>query len=138
MSSFQWTILGLSLLEIILLGVVAFLFVRLRRSENVLSRLQQSQKDLLTKLSLNEQLEKELVSSFADRQDELAYLDRQLRLKSDELKALITQAENFSRSPSFLRQTIFSGHGQGKSIQELAKATGLSPDEVEVILQQRK
>ena len=138
MTAFHWTILLLSLLEVALLGVVTLLFVRLKRSEELLSRLRESQHGLLDKLALNEQMERELVSSFAERQQELTALDRRLRDRARELKGLLEQAETYSRSPGFLRQTVLSGHGRGKSVQDLAKATGLSTDEVEMILEQHR
>lgn len=137
MLPFQWTIIALSFIELVLLGIVALLFVRLRRSEDLLSRLQVSQKELMEKLSFSEKLEKELVDSFSERQEALARLEQKLRFRSEELKKLLGQAESFSRSPAFLRQTILAGHAKGRSVQDLSRATGLSPDEIEVILEQQ-
>ena len=48
------------------------------------------------------------------------------------------EAQEFSRSPDFLRQIIVNGSRRGQSPLALAKATGLSLDEVELILVQNK
>ena len=138
MLPFQWTILGLSLIEVVLLGIVAVLFTRLRRSEDLLARLTDSQKELMDKLDFSEKLEKELVDSFSQRQSELQLLEQKLRFRAEEMKKLLDQAESFSRSPAFLRQTLLAGHARGKSVQDLARATGLATDEIELILEQHR
>ncbi|GAB6176376.1 hypothetical protein JCM16814_12670 [Desulfobaculum senezii] len=136
MTSSFLLLLFLSLSEIVLLGLLLVFFMRLRRSESVLNSLQQNQESLLAKLHFNAELEQELVSSFEKRQAELSKLDDLLEKRSDELQKLVKQAEQISRSPQFLREVILSGHRKGKSAQALALSTGLSVDEVELILDQ--
>ena len=61
-----------------------------------------------------------------------------LAASNEEMRRLLEQAETFTKSPQFLRQTILSGFKRGHSIQALAQSTGLSEDEVELILDQPK
>jgi len=77
------------------------------------------------------------VGSFQRRQAELAELDQQLEERSRQLEKLVRKAEEFTRSPEFLRQIIVNGTRRGQSPQALAKATGLSLDEVQLILAQK-
>jgi hypothetical protein len=44
------------------------------------------------------------------------------------------QAEGISRSPQFLREIIMNGRRKGRTVEQLARSTGLSADEVELIL----
>jgi len=125
-----------SLTELALLVVVLVFFLRLRRSEALLGALQEKQELLLRKLHFNAELEQELVSTFAKRQEVLAGLDQRLQDRAAELEKLLRQAEQVSRSPRFLREVVLSGLRQGKSAQALALATGLSVDEVELIVGQ--
>ncbi|MDO9630675.1 MAG: hypothetical protein Q7I92_02105, partial [Humidesulfovibrio sp.] len=67
---------------------------------------------------------------------ELSRLDGQLTERVVILNKLLKQADEYARSPQFLRQVIISGNRQGKSPKELAKTTGLSVDEVELIIDQ--
>lgn len=134
MNSFQWTILGVSAIEIIILVLVFIFFYRLRKSEALLARMQENQKSFIEKLDFNAQLEKELVSTFEERQKELVNLDAQMENRIKELNKLVKQAEKFSRSPNFMKNVIISGHKNGRSIDELVQATGLSRDEVELII----
>jgi len=137
MTTFSTTLLLIvSLTEIVLLAVVIGFFFRLRRSQSVLNSLQERQETLLTKLHFNTELEQELVSTFAKRQAELADLEQQLAARADELRRLVEQAEKAARSPRLLREIIIAGNREGKSPQALALATGLSVDEVELILEQ--
>lgn len=129
-------LLTLSIFELILLGLLFIFFLRLKRSESTLNALQKNQESLLRRLHMNAELEHELVSSFEDRQAELTKLDTELEERTEELQKLIDQAKTLSRSPQFLREVILSGHRQGKSAQALALSTGLSFDEVELILEQ--
>jgi hypothetical protein len=99
-----------------------------------LIKLQNGQNTLLKSLNRNTVLEKELVASFAQRQLELQHLDQALHNKAEELRALLEQAEKVSRSPQFLRELILAGSRKGRTPAQLAKATGLSLDEVELIL----
>lgn len=129
-----WVIALLSIAELFLFILILVFFSRLRRSEELLMKLRQGQDGLLKSLHQNEQLEKELVESFARRQEELRHLDRRLEERIETMKKLLEQAENISRSPQFLRELILTGTRQGRTPAHLAKATGLSVDEVELIL----
>ncbi|TVR01656.1 MAG: hypothetical protein EA399_01525 [Desulfovibrionales bacterium] len=133
-----WIILGLSLLEVALLAGVIVFFFRLRRSEQLLAKLQNNQKDFLIKIEKSVDLEQQFLTNFAERQTELLHLDAQLAEREKQLRSLLQQAERLSQSPQFLRQVILSGYRKGRSAKELAQATGLSTDEVELILEQDK
>lgn len=136
MSSSLVLLFIVSLTELLLLVVVLVFFLRLRRSETLLNTLQEKQESLLRKLHFNAELEQELVSSFEQRQDVLSSLNERLESRAAELEKLLKQAEQVCRSPRFLRELIISGRRQGKSPQALAISTGLSVDEVELILEQ--
>lgn len=125
-----------SITELVLLSVVIFFFVRLKKSEALVANLQARQEEFVNKLMLNAQLEQELVQTFEARQKELTKLDQQLEEKALRLKKIVKQAQNLSNSPQFLRQTILSGHKNGRSVKELAEMTDLSRDEVELIIDQ--
>ncbi|MHC1701253.1 MAG: hypothetical protein AB9900_09790 [Humidesulfovibrio sp.] len=129
-------LLALTVTELALLFVVIIFYMRLRKSETLIARMQTKQEEFLTKLRANAQLEQELVDSFERRQDELSRLDGQLTERVVILNKLLKQADEYARSPQFLRQVIISGNRQGKSPKELAKTTGLSVDEVELIIDQ--
>ncbi len=129
-------LLALTVTELALLFVVIIFYLRLRKSEALIARMQTKQEEFLNKLRANAQLEQELVDSFERRQDELARLDGQLTERVVILNKLLKQADEYARSPQFLRQVIISGNRQGKSPKELAKTTGLSVDEVELIIDQ--
>jgi uncharacterized protein HemX len=129
-------LLALTVTELALLFVVIIFYLRLRKSEALIARMQTKQEEFLNKLRANAQLEQELVDSFERRQDELARLDGQLTERVVVLNKLLKQADEYARSPQFLRQVIISGNRQGKSPKELAKTTGLSVDEVELIIDQ--
>lgn len=129
-------LLALTVTELALLFVVIVFYLRLRKSEALIARMQTKQEEFLNKLRANAQLEQELVDSFERRQDELARLDGQLTERVVVLNKLLKQADEYARSPQFLRQVIISGNRQGKSPKELAKTTGLSVDEVELIIDQ--
>ena len=132
-----WTLLFLTITEVLLLGVVVVFFVRLRQSEALLSKLQSKQDDLLSKLRFNAQLEQELVSTFEQRQKELADLDASMEERSKDLRRILKQAEQYSRSPQFLREAIQAGRRSGKAPAQMAKELGLSTDEIELILHQK-
>jgi hypothetical protein len=129
-------LLILSLIELILFCLLLHFFSRLRRSENLLTRLRDGQDSLLDKLSANAELERDLMHSFHTRQAELRLLDEKLEERAVRLAALVEQAEAISRSPQFLRETVIAGKRKGRTSSQLAKTTGLSLDEVELILQQ--
>ncbi len=124
----------ISLAELALFAMLLAFFSRLRRSEDLLTRLRNNQESLLDKLQANAELERELMHSFATRQRELQALNEQLEARTAELQTLVEQAETISRSPQFLRELILTGRKKGRTPQQLAKATGLSLDEVELIL----
>lgn len=125
-----------SLLELALLSVVVAFFLRLKKSEALISTLQARQEEFLNKLQFNAQLESELVRSFEQRQNRLAELDRQLETQAARLDKLLEQAREFSKSPSFLRQIILNGHKEGADPAKLARSTGLSLEEVQLIIDQ--
>ena len=128
----------LSLAEIALFFLLIRFFMRLKKSESLLTRLRDGQDSLLDKLQANAELERELMGSFITRQNELTTLNNQLEERETELKKLLDQAEAVSRSPVFLREVILQGHKKGRTATQLAKSTGLSLDEVELILLQHK
>lgn len=124
--------------EILLMVLAIIFYLKLKKSELLVRSLQSKQQEFLQKLDFNARLEKEIVESFAQRQEELALLEDKLNQRTTEMRRLLEQAENFTKSPQFLRQTILSGFRRGQSAQALAQATGLSVDEVELILDQPK
>ena len=138
MNGYSLLVIFLTVCELALLLLVVLFFSRLRRSEDLLAKLQKNQESLLSKLDFNAKLDQELVGSFARRQAELAELDQKLEQRRAELEKLVKKAQEFSRSPDFLRQIIVNGSRRGQSPLALAKATGLSLDEVELILAQNK
>ncbi len=129
-----WILVLISLAELGLFVLLLVFFARLKRSEHLLVKLQSGQNALLQNLAKNAELEKELMASFTERQTELRHLDQRLEERAESLRKLLEQAENVSRSPQFLRELILTGSRKGRSPVQLAKATGLSLDEVELIL----
>ncbi|WP_210772212.1 hypothetical protein [Pseudodesulfovibrio sp. zrk46] len=122
--------------EIVLLGVVILFFLRLKKSENLLSALQVKQEEFIKRLQFNTQLENELVATFEQRQQELVALNNKIEDRAAELKKLVKQADEYCKSPQFMRELIIKGHRAGKSPVQLAKTTGLSLEEIELILDQ--
>jgi hypothetical protein len=133
-----WMIVLFTLAEMALLGAVLFFFIRLKRSETLLTKLQANQEKLLLQLHQNAQLEQELVATFAQRQTELRTLDQRLENRAETLRRLLEQAEGIVRSPQFLRELILNGRKKGLSPQKIALSAGLSVDEVELILAQEQ
>jgi len=127
-----------TILEIILLTTIIFIFYRLKKSEDFMLRLKQSQKELLDKLTFNEQIEKELVKSFEERQRQLALLHSKLEKKLSEAREVLKQLEEASNSPKVLKEIIVKGYKKGQSLESLARRTGLSIEEIEWILEQEK
>lgn len=125
-----------TLSEVILLGVVILFFLRLKKSEALLSGMQTKQEEFIKRLQFNTQLENELVATFEQRQQELATLNEKVEKRSAKLQKLIDQADDYCKSPQFMREIIINGHKSGKSPVQLAKSTGLSLEEVELILDQ--
>ncbi len=130
-----WLFVLSSLVEVLLAVVGVVLYLRLRRSEGLIRALQERQGEFMEKLAWNTRLEQELVASFAERQEELTRLDAQLSQTAATLRRLLQEAERYTKSPEFLRHVILSGQRRGQSPQALAQATGLSVDEVELILE---
>lgn len=122
--------------EIILLGVVIMFFLRLKKSETLLSGLQAKHEEFIKRLQFNTQLENELVATFEQRQMELVSLNQDIEKKTAELKKLVELANDYCKSPQFMREIIINGHKAGKSPAQMAKATGLSLEEVELIIDQ--
>ncbi len=129
-------LLFLSLVELILFLLLLKFFNRLRRSEDLLTKLQAGQDSLLDKLRLNAELEQDLMLSFSERQEELQSLNTKLEDRAQEISELLAQAEAVSRSPRFLRELILSGAKKGRNAEQLARSTGLSIDEVRLIMEQ--
>lgn len=127
-------LLGISVVEIAVLVAIFVFFARLRRSEKLLNSLQASQEQLLRKLHFNAELEQEIMDSFGRRQEELRNLDMRLEDRASALRKLLEQAEAVARSPMVLRESILSGYKAGKSIDQLAFQSGLSRDEISLIL----
>lgn len=122
--------------EIVLLGVVILFFLRLKKSETLLSTLQAKQEEFIKRLQFNTQLENELVATFEQRQNELATLNEEVERRTGELKKLVNLANDYCKSPQFMREIIINGHRAGKSPVQLAKSTGLSLEEIELIIDQ--
>ncbi len=125
-----------SVTELLLLGLVVIFFLRLKKSEALLKTLSQGQKEFVTKLQFNAQLEQEMIQTFTKRQKELFALDEVMEKRAGELSRLVKQAEKFLDSPTLRREVILSGHRKGKGVLELAKATGFTLEEVELIIDQ--
>ena len=98
--------------------------------------MQANQEGFLKRLQFNTQLENELVATFEQRQQELVALNNDLENKSVELKKLVDLANEYCKSPQFMREIIIKGHRAGKSPVQLAKSTGLSLEEIELIVDQ--
>ena len=129
-------LLFLTLSELSLLAVTIAFFLRLRKSEALVSSLQAKQEEFINRLHFNAQLEHELVGTFEHRQRQLVAVNDQMEQRAKELESLIEKAHEFSKSPQFLRQIVMDGHRDGKSFATLAKITGLGIEEVELIVDQ--
>jgi len=122
--------------EIVLLVVVILFFLRLKKSETLLSGLQANQNEFIKRLQFNTQLESELVATFEQRQQELVALNNQLEKKAAELKKLVNLANEYCKSPQFMREIIIQGHRAGKTPAQMVKSSGLSLEEIELIIDQ--
>ncbi|MCH5277567.1 MAG: hypothetical protein J1E80_06990 [Desulfovibrionaceae bacterium] len=127
-------LLAVTAAELALLILVLVFFLRLRRSEQILSALQANQDDLLDRMLRNAELEQEMVATFAQRQEQLAQLNTRMEDRIATLRRLLEQAEGISRSPHFLREVILNCRGKGQSVEAIARKTGLARDEIELIL----
>jgi hypothetical protein len=133
-----WILIASTLMELLLIVLAFFFYGKLKKSELLVRSLQDRQEEFLQKLDMNARLEKEIIGTFTKRQEELTALEEKLHYRAVEMRRLLEQAENFTKSPQFLRQTILSGFKRGQSAEALAQSTGLSVDEVELILDQPK
>lgn len=133
-----WILCASTVMEILLIALAVFFYGKLKKSELLVRSLQDRQLEFLQKLDMNARLEKEIIGTFAKRQEELTALEEKLHYRAVEMRRLLEQAENFTKSPQFLRQTILSGFKRGQSAETLAQSTGLSVDEIELILDQAK
>jgi len=133
-----WILAASTVMEILLIVLAIFFYSKLKKSELLVRSLQDRQDEFLQKLDMNARLEKEIIGTFTKRQEELTALEEKLYYRAVEMRRLLEQAENFTKSPQFLRQTILSGFKRGQSAEALAQSTGLSVDEVELILDQTK
>ncbi len=127
-------IIFITIAELILVGLVISFFIRLKKSESVVQRLQEKQEELLERVYRNASLEQEIVATFSQRQEQLTQLIPQVEDRILILQKLVKQAEGISRSPQFLREVIQNARKKGQSIEQIAHNTGLSKDEVELIL----
>ena len=127
-------LVAVTLAELALVFLVLLFFVRLRRSEQMLSTLQANQDDLMDRMLRNAELEQEMVASFAQRQQELTQLNRVMEERIASLRKLLEQAEGITCSPHFLRELILNCRRKGQSIDEIVRGTGLARDEIELIL----
>ena len=125
-----------SVSEVVLLVVVILFFLRLKKSETLLSGIQANQDEFIKRLQFNTQLESELVATFEQRQQELVALNNQLEKKAAELKRLVNLANEYCKSPQFMREIIIQGHRTGKTPAQMAKSSGLSLEEIELIIDQ--
>ncbi len=133
-----WVLAASTVMEILFIVLAVFFYAKLKKSELLVRSLQDRQDEFLQKLDMNARLEKEIIGTFTKRQEELTALEEKLHYRAAEMRRLLEQAENFTKSPQFLRQTILSGFKRGQSPEALAQSTGLSVDEVELILDQAK
>jgi len=122
--------------EVVLLVIVILFFLRLKKSETLLSGLQANHDEFIKRLQFNTQLENELVATFEQRQQELVALNVELEKKAAQLQKLVNQANEYSKSPQFMRELIIKGHRAGKSPVQLAKSSGLGLEEIELIIDQ--
>ena len=129
-------VLVCTFLELLRLGGALLFYFRLRRSQNLMNTLQDNQQSLLARIEMNARLEREIVATFAQRQAELRELDAKLEDRAASLRKLLEQAEGIARSPQFLREIILNGRKKGLSSRQIALNSGLSVDEVELILAQ--
>lgn len=128
------TLVAVTVAELALIILVLLFFIRLRRSEQMLSALQSNQDDLMERMLRNAELEQEMVASFAQRQQELTLLNRAMEDRILNLRKLLDQAEGITRSPHFLREVILNCRRKGQSVDEIVRRTGLARDEIELIL----
>lgn len=131
-----WIIAIVTVAESVLVALVLVFFLRLRRSEASLSELQANQERMLDRIRQNAALEQELVDTFAQRQEQLIIVNEHLEERIEMLKRLLDQAEGICRSPQFLRELILNGRRKGQTPAQIARTTGLTVDEVEIILVQ--
>lgn len=124
----------LTLAELALMAVAIFFYKRLKQSEQLIHTLYENQDALLMRLYKNTELERDLVATFTQRQEQLHSLNATMDNRIQTLQKLLQQAEGISRSPRFLRELILNAQKKGQSLAEIAASTGLAKDEIELIL----
>ncbi|MDE5833321.1 MAG: hypothetical protein K2H64_10165 [Desulfovibrio sp.] len=129
-------IISCSVMELLIIAGALLFYFRLKRSQTLMNTLQDNQQSLLARIEMNARLEREIVATFAQRQSELRELDSKLEDRARSLRKLLEQAEGIARSPQFLREIILNGRKKGLSSRQIALNSGLSVDEVELILAQ--
>ncbi len=129
-------IITCSVLELLILAGALVFYMRLKRSQSLMTTLQDNQQSILARLEMNARLERDIVGTFAQRQAELRELDSKLEARVTELRRLMEQAEGIARSPQFSREIILNGRRKGLTPRQIARNAGLSVDEVELILAQ--
>ena len=129
-------IISCSIMELLLIAGALLFYFRLKRSQTLMNTLQDNQQSLLARIEMNARLEREIVATFAQRQAELRELDSKLEDRARSLRKLLEQAEGIARSPQFLREIILNGRKKGLTSRQIALNSGLSVDEVELILAQ--
>lgn len=120
--------------ELFLIILVLLFFKRLRRSEEALENLQNSQEEVLDRMMRNATLEQEMITTFIQRQEQLERLNIAMEERIYMLKRLIKQAEEISHSPYLLREIIMNARKKGQNIDMIAQKTGMARDEIELIL----
>lgn len=125
---------AITVAELILIILVLLFFKRLRRSEEALENLQNSQEEVLDRMIRNANLEQEMVATFIQRQEQLQRLNIAMEERIFMLKRLIKQAEEISHSPYLLREIIMNARKKGQNIATIAQKTGMARDEIELIL----
>lgn len=128
-----WIIGVITIAETVLVVMVFLFFLRLKRSETMLAQLQNNQERVLERIYRNAALEQDLVDSFTQRQEQLLIINKELEDRVKVLQQLLDQAKTVSRSPQFLREVILTGKKKGQTPAQIARATGLAVDEVELI-----
>jgi len=136
MSLQEWLLILLTGSELVLLLLIVGFFARLRRSEDMLSALQENQAELMLKLQKSAQAEQDLLDSFEERQRALMRLEDKLAMREKDLSRLLKLAEDVTRSPDLQRQAVLVGLKKGQSAKEMAKALGITVDEVELLVAQ--
>ena len=73
-----WILAASTTVELLLMVLACIFYLKLKKSELLVRSLQDKQQEFLQKLDFNARLEKEIVETFAKRQEELALLEDKL------------------------------------------------------------